>query len=566
MTAVAPERPTIDQLGLRPMISAPTARGPHSAEAETQPDSIDGHVDGDLLQARTFAARHFDIPTALARLASSELAFGNRVSAADAARAVLKANSFDAPSHFVAAQVLASLGETDEAETALEIMLDAPDEDENSKRAAAYLAAQIAAHQGDTDKALRLLAGPTGPAGAALKGSLLAQKGRYGEAIRELRAALKDVPDSPAALSNLGFAYAAAGSPRKALRSAIAAAALDPADRTAGINLAAIHIAQEQPDEALSAIDRLTAHHPDDPHLAFAAAEAHHIAGDTQAAIRRLSRAAQSASASNSTALAEEIRLRSLLLETPAMPRTAMVEAASAALRRCEYRSVIIARILASAAQTPADLPALEKAHRSLAQHYDRAELLPLKTQTAFLQFDFHQSQTAAVEWARNEPFNANAHILAVYILALHQGDYTQAARIGTAGINRGVNDPTLNNNTAFALAMGGHLDAAARMLPDPAECPAANATAGLIETVRGNPELGKAKYDACAQQARSRNDTDFADLVGIHQLLAEAVADTLDRRRIDAYNDRADTDPRFAIVRNAIHRELNTHLSDADA
>ena len=289
--------------------------------ANPMPENPLDRADGDLLQARALAEGHPGSPTALARLASSELGFGNRVSASEAAQKVLENETIDAPALIVTSQVFVALGEINLTERALHKVLAAPAAGEGVKRAAAVLAARIAAHQGDLERALELLADSGGGTGSALKGAVLAQMGRYHDAIHELRAALKSVPDSPATLCSLGYAYAAAGSTRKAIRATTTAAALAPADQTAGLNLAAMLLSQGEAREAVSAIDRLANHHPGDIHLDLAAAAILYISGDTATALRRLRRAEASKAARGAApSQAEELRLNISLLKTRRCP------------------------------------------------------------------------------------------------------------------------------------------------------------------------------------------------------------------------------------------------------
>ena len=521
-------------------------------------ENVVEHIDGDLLQARALVRKHPESPTAHARLASSEFSFGNRVSASNSAQQVLEHDTVDAPALIVASQVFVSLGDMGGAEQALTRVLESAATGDGFRRAAAALAARVAAHQGEPGRALELLARSKGRAGPALEGAILAQMGRYHDAIRALRAALRDVPDAPGTLCNLGYAYAAAGSIRKATRATTAAAALDPADRTAGLNLAALLLFQDRASEALAAIDRLTARHPDDIDLESAAAAVLRASGDTAGALRRLRRLrATKAARDAAPARREELQLDIALLDTPPTTRSATVKAASEALKRCDYRSEAIARVLASVALSPEDLPTLEAAYTELRKHHDSSALLAVESRVAFLRLEFDRCLDAALEWARQEPFSPQAHITASYVLSLHAGDYRQAARVGRAAIARGVRSAALRNNVAFALAMDGKPDQAARLLPDPSECELAPATAGLIEAVRGNLDQGIAMYEDSAEKAQRSGDDDLADLVLMHRTLAEVMANqAVPEDRLERFADRASTDPRFAILHNAIARE----------
>ena len=257
-----------------------------------------------------------------------------------AARQVLDNDTVDAPALMVATQILVALGESASAQEALHKLFAAAAPEAGARSAAAVLAARIAAHRGDLHEALELLSQNSTQAALALKGALFAQVGRYHDAIRVLREALREVPDSPDALGALGYAYAAVGSITKASRAMTAAAALDPTDRSAGLNLAALLISQDRASDAVATIDRLIGHHPNDIGLERSAASAMHSSGDTAGALRRLRRVRTSRAARNATdARKEELGLDILLLDTPPRAPSEVFAAAAAALRRCDYRS-----------------------------------------------------------------------------------------------------------------------------------------------------------------------------------------------------------------------------------
>ena len=516
------------------------------------------HVDGDLGQARVLSSKHPGSPTALARLASSELSFGHRDNASKAAQEVLKSDTVDAPALIVASQVLVALGEISSAEQALHTALAAATTDDGSRRAAAALAARVAAHQGEPEKTLELLAHSGGHAASALEGALLAQMGRYDDAIRVLRTALRDVPDAPGTLCSLGYAYAAAGSIRKAIRVTTAAAALAPADRSVGLNLAAMLLAQDKAPEAVAAINRLADHHPGDVRVELAAAAVQHTSGDRDGARRRLRRLkATKAARAAAPAQRGELELEILLLDTPPLTRSAAFAAASEALKRCDHSSERIAKVLASAAQSTEDLATLEAAYSELRKHHNRTTLLPVESRVAFLRFEFERCLDASVEWARLEPFSAAAHLAASYLLSLYAGDYKEAADVGLRGIRRGIRSAELHNNVAFALAMDAKPDKAAWILPDLSECELALATAGLIEIVRGDLDQGISMYEDCARRVRQDGGNDLADLVDMHRILAEIAAGrTIPEDRLAGFAKSVSNDPRFAIVHGAITRE----------
>lgn len=536
---------------------------PRQDETASEPaktaDDIEVQVDGGLLQARALARAHPDSPTAQARLAISEFGFGNRRCALDAARRVLGNDTFDAPALMVVAQIFVALGEIAEARQAADELLAAEASNIGARGAAAVLAARIAASEGDPHEALEFLSQSHSQAALALKGALLVKVGRYHDAIRVLREALSEVPDDPDALGALGCAYAAVGSIRKATRTMTAVAALDPTDRSVGLHLAALLFLQDRAADAGAVIDRLIGYHPHDIELEQAAAIAMHFGGDTAGALRRLRRAKTSRTARDATAAQrEELGLRILLLDTPPTPRSELLSAAADALRRCDYRSADAARLLAYMAQTISDLPLLEAAYTELRQHHDRSTLLPVESKMAFLRLEFDRCTEASVEWAHREPFSIEAHVTATYMLAMHSGDYQQAAHLGRAGIRRGIQHDALCSNTAFALAMNGDPDKAARVLPDPAEHTPSLATAGLIEMVRGHHDRGIEMYEDCAHRLIDQGQPELADLVDAHRVLAEiTVGRKVSEYRLADLADRAPSaDPRHAIVWAAIARE----------
>lgn len=561
MTLILPTERPVEVFGLRAgRVEVPASHDQPASKAAPAGDNAVEHVNGDLLQARALASAHPDSPTAQARLASSEFSFGHRLSALEAARRVLGLDTVDAPALMVAAQILVALGEIASAQEALHKLLTADATETGSTSAARVLAARIAAHQGDPHEALELLSQSVTQAALALKGALFVQVGRYHDAIRVLREALREVPDDPDAVGALGFAYAAVGSVGKATRAMTAAAALDPTDRSAGLNLAALLISQDRAPDAVATIDRLIRHHPNDIGLERSAAAAMHAIGDTAGALRRLRRVKTSRAGRNaSAARKQELGLDILLLDTPPMARSEVFAAAAEALRRCDYRSEAIARALAAAARTTKDLSPLETAYSELRKHHDTAALLFLENKVAFLRLEFDRCTEAAVEWAHHEPFSVDAHIIATYMLSLHAGDYQQAVQLGRAGLRRGIQHDALRNNVAFALAMDAKPDEAARVLPDPSECEPALATAGLIEMVRGNHDRGAAMYEDCAHRLRDKGQHELADLVSIHRTLAEITAGRtiLEDQFAGFANNATVTDPDRAIVWGAIQREI---------
>ena len=560
MTLLMQKDQTVGTFGLRASRAAvlPVLKPTHS-ETDGSLESVTEHVDGDLLQARALAQKRPGSPTALARLAASELSFGNRVSAGEAAKGVLGSSVADPPALLVASNIFIALGDIDSVDLALGRVIAATGSADKSRRAAEALSARVAAHKGETDRALQVLEHCDDAAGLSLKGALLVQAGQYHDAIRVFREVLRDLPDAPDALCNLGYAYAAVGSARKAARATRAATALDPTDRTAGLNLAGMLLSEGNPQEAVTVVKRLAAFHPDDTRLVRALATALRAAGDDVGALRRLRHLRSTKTAREASPVRqEEISLDIFLLSEPRPTAPEVLEYASEALKRCDHRSEQIVGVLATVAQTTKDLPVLESAYRNALKHISRSDLLKVEFQFAYLRFEFDRCLETALEWIQEEPFSAEAHVAAVYMLALHAGDYEESVRVGRTGLRRGIRSEALQNNVAFALALGSNLDQAASALPDPFENERVLATAGLIEMMRGNIGAGVKMYETCVRRMRSDDDHSLAALAGLYQVFAEVAAGqkiTEDRLAV-APSHLRDADPDFAVVLNAIRRE----------
>ena len=559
MTLLMQKDQTVEAFILRSSrVAVPPVLEPSMSGSDGSLESLTEHVDGDLSQARALAEKHADSPTALARLAASEFSFGNRVSAGQAAKRVLDSHIVDSPALLVASNIFTALGDISAVELALEKMITATEPADGARHAAETLLARVAAHKGETERALQILDHCDDVAGLSLKGALLVQVGQYHDAIRVLRAALRDIPDVPDALCNLGYAYAAAGSIRKAVRATRVAVALAPTDRTAGLNLAGLLLSEGNPLEAVTVIERLASFHPDDILLMRALAMALHAADDAAGALRRLRRFRSTKTVRDAPPVQqEELNLDIFLLSEPRPTAPEVLEYASAALNRCDHRSEQIIRVLAAATRTTKDLPVLESAYRNARKHNSRTDLLAVEYQFAYLRFEFDRCLETAIEWTRKEPFSAEAHIAATYMLVLHAGDCEESVRVGQTGLRRGIRSEALRNNVAFALALGSKPDQAESALPDPSENERALATAGLIEMMRGNISRGVKMYEACAQQIRSDGDHSLAVLASLYQVLAEVTAGQkiIEDRLAVAPSHLKDADPDFAVVLNAISR-----------
>ena len=349
-------------------------RSPSSAvvDVETpEPGQSDAEPGGrGLFDARMLAERHPESPTALARLAAAEFAAGHRVSAERAATKVLESDSFDAPALVVATHVLASLGEFADAERAVRKVHSSASNDEQ-RNAAAGIGARVSLHFRPPDEVLGLLHDCDDPAGLTVRAWVLSKMGRPADAVRDLRASLKALPDNPIAWHELSYAHTLLGSHTKALKASLTASHLAPADITVVASLVALLVMKEQFTDAIRAIDRIVSRRPDSLRLIRLQAAVQNQSGDTSGALRRLRRAMRTtawkkAEPTEREELQLDARLSSLFLKQAAGEQDRATKEAVAALKRCGYRSLDIACFVADTTSSVSDLEVLERAYAEL--------------------------------------------------------------------------------------------------------------------------------------------------------------------------------------------------------
>jgi Flp pilus assembly protein TadD len=196
------------------------------------------------------------------------------------------------------------------------------------------------------------------------------------------------------------------------------------------------------------------------------------------------------------------------------LDRSATMTALHRELIRCEYKSVGIARMLASLLSHPTDLPQLEALYQGLAEVNDDEKLLSIQSMIAFLRRDFAAATEFAEAWASAEPFNADAAQMLTFLLADYYGDYRRAAKVGVAALGRVPNSWMLANNVSYTLALDGRIDEAKRFLPPSTVNPYIVATAALIEFLSGNTDRGVSGYERAAALAEASGDDQLARLI----------------------------------------------------
>lgn len=508
----------------------------------------DDLVAGFLAQARSLAERFADSGTALARAAQVELVIGDHdIALAFSRRALERASEqTDVPAMIAAGQVLLLAGEKDLAEELL-LPLDA-------HTGVPTMLAQLAAERRDFPTALARLASDDSGPGRNVRGWLYILMRQFREAIRELRQASIDVP-SPSAFVNLGYAHGALAQYDRAIRATQSATHLSPADRTAGFNLASYYILLGQFERARAELKRLSQYHPDEIGISFAIAEILVREANMQGALDELrrTRASQVAWGGDRVDRAElSANITFLEFRLGLREERVVADRLERALRDTEYRSLGIARLLASVFTKSDAASRLDSLYFELLRVHPKEKLYEVATKLATLHRDFDNALALARAWVEDDPFNENGGVLATYLLSEVFQKHDEAAVVGLQLLPRFPASMLLANNTAYALLMCGRVPEARRILEtDAGSSRCAEATAALLKLASGDVEDGLSGYERAAVLAETDGDVALAAL--IRYRLALIMAD-LDHRTRDSVGvpDGFQGDPRFGVVRQA--------------
>lgn len=521
---------------------------------------------GRIAQARALVDTRPDSPIAWARLAQVLMGEGDVSGAVEAAHRVVtlrtmahgeQLGSASDMALFIAARVLATGGEGDEAEEILEGMQgDGP---------WAWLYAALAERRGDYALALERLREVKTADGAALRGYLLLKLNRPQLSLSELRVAQRAGSVSPSLLMNFAYAYANLGSLPKAIRSARHAVALAPTSASASFNLASYLRAANRAEEALEELRRqASAIGYTSSQIASATADALVALGRPRDALRELRRAQHHSDRSTEPRRTAELMANTALLEWKFgdRDRESLVEI-------LQNQIALIGPYLPLSLML-ADVASTTRVHDQLVAHFNflknsvsADELLSLMTRILILEGDIAGAANCAVEYANANPLDSDAVRFAVILSGQGTGNYSAAADLGLEGHRRTPNDLMLLNNTAFCLALAGRVDEANRLLEgQELENVFLVATRGLVDLAAGKVEQGLARYD----EAASRLGSEISDpeevsqferllraqeAVVIHQLGLDEHLLVRDRSVVSVPEDWA-SDPRYLILRRA--------------
>ncbi len=503
-------------------------------EIGTAVEGVEPKVESDFVRgAQRFALKHSASAAAAARLAQAELASGNRTAAVIAAKRALDLmkKAPDGAGALAVVQVLVGCERFDLAERAIKGITE--------PTVQAIVRARLLIERGDLSAALEILDGIDTVEGLTARGWLLLETGRFADAVRVLRRALRKGGPTPPLLTNLGYAHAALGARRKAIAETMQAQVLAPASELIGFNLAAYFIADGDEERALAEIVRLREHHPTHLKLTIAEADVHLRADEAERAHRILRRARTSTLWA--TAPADELAelTASLTFVEWRLGQRSIADARQkvvAELARTGYKNLDITALLPALMRTRADADELARVVERIRAANPGVELGSLDTHLALLRCDFLRATEYAVAWSEEDIFNSHAAAAAVYLLVDVCGDFERAIAIGRVALRRAGHTDPLVNNVAYALSLSGHLAEARALLPtDSGESVFLTATSALVDVLTGDLERGVAGYDRAIELAKraARTDPDLPAYVLLNKQLALVRAGVCDAEEL---------------------------------
>jgi tetratricopeptide (TPR) repeat protein len=129
----------------------------------------------------------------------------------------------------------------------------------------------------------------------------------------------------------------------------------------------------------------------------------------------------------------------------------------------------------------------------------------------AFRTGDWNRSLDGTQKWLADQPFSSRPAIHGSLIASAIFENYDQAVEFAQSGLLSNLDDVSLYNNLAFALAQQGAVEQAKKVLRKvdegsllPSQLIYIFATFGLIEFRSGHPEQGRALYRRSLETARA--------------------------------------------------------------
>ena len=439
---------------------------------------------------------------ALSRLAQTLLAMGHNERAAEVAHEVLAQSPTAAPdraAEFVAARVLVSVGEKREAESFLQRFTS-----EYGPWTCLYAA--LAEDRGDHSLALERLTDAPGAEAAALRGYVYLQVGQFQTAMRELRQAGGEASADPSLLTNLAYAYAALGSTKKAIRAARQAAMIAPVNESIVINLAGHLVNAGRAAAAVAELNKYRISVGSDLKTVVPLASALLNNNDPRKAIRELRRATSAMGLDGKAIEVVEARAFLAALEWKAglLSKGKLLKTLRTQLEATEGQSLRVATLFAGAISDSRFVPEISQIYRRLQATSVEPTLLPLKTRLLFLGERWSEAASAAQTWTAYAPLDADAAAVAILLRGLAEGNFEGASQLGLSAVQRLPGFSMVRNNTAYALALAGRGNEAAKLLESVAldEFVHLLATDGLINLSLGRIAKGLDRYAEAAERA----------------------------------------------------------------
>ena len=462
-----------------------------------------------LAEAKALTEQMPRSPTAWARLAQTLVSMGRSDEAAAAARITLDLEDAEFPdraAEFVAVRVLVAVGATREAEEVLQVL-----SADYGPWTCVYSA--LAADRGEYAEALERLGDAPGVDGVALRGYLLLRLGQFAPALHVLRMAGGEGSADPGLLVNLAYAHAALGSSRKAIRAARQAALLASRDADVVRNLAGHLIGAGQPGMAVLELKRRIRDIGADLKSELALASAMSTENRIPEAVRELRRVTSMVQIGRNTVDFAELKAFLTVLEwrTKRLTRKKLISMLREQLELVGGQSLRIAVFLADhlAESGIGRSGEISRMYERLLLTNDEDKLLPLKVRVLLSTGDVAEAATVAERWSSAFPLDPDAAAIAIQLRALALGDFEGAAAFGLQTVRRMPGHLLVRNNAAFAAALAGRGEDAARILnvlpvASTDLTPYLLATRGLVDLSLGRVADGLREYEEAAELAVS--------------------------------------------------------------
>lgn len=467
--------------------------------------------------AERATVRHPQSPSSWARLAQAATASGDMETAAAAATEAiaLQVEHPDSPSMIVAILTLASQGDFDAAEIALE---GRPLDD-----SLALLSASLKAERSDWDGCLEVLQGVDTSSATALRGWVYLEKGEPQKALSQLRKSAVSFGEDAVTAVNMACAFAALGSSRKAVRAARQATGLAPHRRDISLTLVAHLIASDSLEEALGELARIEKVDGADLETALLDGLVNWQLGRTEHAIRNLKRARGRSLPPAGSIVMDDVNavMVALEYEQGLRSRTEVVDELSRLVTRSPEPSVRVA-VLASRLMTASELRSfVPELLSGPFCEVDDERLWELRYRVERANGDILNASVSVRNWARANPSDPLAQAEVIMMIAMAEGDYDAAADTATHALRIHPRNKLVRNNSAFALALANRPSAArAALLDEPDDAAINSGTTGLVRIASGDLKGGYQGYRKAIEIATSEGRPaldEFCALVALY-------------------------------------------------